>query len=278
MKEAHSMVLESLATFRELGDQASAAAGLVALGVTFLALGQPKEAQPVLEECTVLCQELGLYSDTFIDAIGYLGVAYEFLGLYTQMRVQGQSILALAQETGYWLGLEQAYYLVGAAALAEQAYQEAEQWLQKSVALTRGKQDVVGLPAFGLTSWALSTYWLGDATKASQQLAEALQIVTEIRTIRPAAHGLLLAALLLTDRGECERAVELYSVAASYPFVANCHWCHAVAGWRMEAVAATLPTNIVTAAQARGRERDVWVTVEELLTELAEDKASTARK
>jgi tetratricopeptide (TPR) repeat protein len=274
-KEAQSMVLESLATFRELGDQASVAAGLLALGITFLTLGQPKEAQPALEECIVLCQELGSHSDTFIEAIGYLGVVHEFLGLYDQMWTQGQSLLVLAQETVYWRGLRLAYYLTGAAALAEQAYQEAELWLQKNVALNRVKQAAAQL-AFGLTGWALSTYWLGDTMKASQQLVEALQIASGIGAIRPAAHGLLLVALLLTDRGERERAVELHALTTSYPFVANSRWCHAVAGWRLEAVAATLPTDVVTAAQKRGHERDIWVTVEELLTELAGDEALDA--
>jgi hypothetical protein len=44
----------------------------------------------------------------------------------------------------------------------------------------------------------------------------------------------------------------------------------------LEAVAATLPTDVVTAAQKRGHERDIWVTVEELLTELAGDEALDA--
>lgn len=39
-------------------------------------------------------------------------------------------------------------------------------------------------------------------------------------------------------------------------------------GRHIIAVAATLPLEMVTAAQARGRARDVWATAKELLVEL----------
>jgi hypothetical protein len=75
-------------------------------------------------------------------------------------------------------------------------------------------------------------------------------------------------ALLLADRGETERAVELYALASRYPFVANSAWFEDVAGRHIAAVAARLPPDAVVAAQERGRARDLDATVAELLTEL----------
>jgi hypothetical protein len=80
-------------------------------------------------------------------------------------------------------------------------------------------------------------------------------------------------ALLLADRGETERAVELYALASRYPYVANVQWFEDVAGKQIAAVAATLPPDVVAAAQERGRARDLEATVEELLAELATDKS-----
>jgi hypothetical protein len=75
-------------------------------------------------------------------------------------------------------------------------------------------------------------------------------------------------ALLLAEQGEKERAVELYALASRYPFVAKSHWLEDVAGRHIAAVAATLPPDVVAAAQERGKARDLDSTVAELLEEL----------
>jgi hypothetical protein len=82
--------------------------------------------------------------------------------------------------------------------------------------------------------------------------------------------ALLGIALLLADRGETERAVELYALASRYPLVANAQWFEDVAGVHIAAAAATLPPDVVAAAQERGRARDLKATVEELLEELGD--------
>ena len=64
------------------------------------------------------------------------------------------------------------------------------------------------------------------------------------------------------------RAVELYALASRYPFVANSRWFEDVAGKHIAAVAATLPPEVVAAAQERGKARDLWATAEEMLKEL----------
>jgi hypothetical protein len=75
-------------------------------------------------------------------------------------------------------------------------------------------------------------------------------------------------SLLLADREQTERAVELYALAARYPYVANSRWFEDVAGREIDALGATLSQEIVAAAQERGRARDLWPTVDELLVEL----------
>ena len=74
--------------------------------------------------------------------------------------------------------------------------------------------------------------------------------------------------LFLAHQGERERAVELYALASRYNRVANSQWYEDVIGKHIAAVAATLPPDVVAAAQERGRTRDLWATAEELLAEL----------
>ena len=77
-----------------------------------------------------------------------------------------------------------------------------------------------------------------------------------------------MCALLLADLGEAARAVELYALASRHPVVANSHWFEDVAGRHIAAAAATLPPDVVVAAQERGRAQDLEATVQELLAEL----------
>ena len=78
-----------------------------------------------------------------------------------------------------------------------------------------------------------------------------------------------MAALLTADRGQAGRAVELYALAARYPFVANSRLWEDVAGRETAALAEALPPDAVATAQDRGRTRDLWATVQELRDEWA---------
>ena len=86
----------------------------------------------------------------------------------------------------------------------------------------------------------------------------------------PRITALPATALLLADRGEPERAVELYALASRYPYVAHSRWFEDAAGKHIAALAAGLPPDVVSAAQERGRARDLDATVEELLVELGQ--------
>jgi hypothetical protein len=123
--------------------------------------------------------------------------------------------------------------------------------------------------------WALAVLGFaalapGDLRQAEAHLYEALHTAAEIGAFLPLIHALPAIALLWADRGEVERAVELYALASRYPFVANSCWFADVAGKHIAAVADTLPPEVVAAAQERGRARDLWETAEELLAEWGE--------
>jgi hypothetical protein len=76
-----------------------------------------------------------------------------------------------------------------------------------------------------------------------------------------------VAALLLADRGEVERAVELDALASCYDIVANSKWFEEVAGRPIAEAADGLPAEVEAAAQERGRAGDLEGTVEELLAQ-----------
>ena len=103
---------------------------------------------------------------------------------------------------------------------------------------------------------------------ARHHLIEALRIATKRLELGNITVGMPTSALLLTDYGEVEQAVELYEVALHCPYKANSQWFEDVYGQKIAAIAETLPPGVAEAARQRGRERDPWETAKELLAEL----------
>jgi hypothetical protein len=73
--------------------------------------------------------------------------------------------------------------------------------------------------------------------------------------------------LLWACCGEAERAVELYALISCVPIVSYWRWIEDVAGRHIAAAAASLSPDVVAAAEARGRVRDMNATVAEILAE-----------
>jgi tetratricopeptide (TPR) repeat protein len=152
-------------------------------------------------------------------------------------------------------------------ALAEEAYAEAQVMLQESAALY-AEEEMGWIPAV----LAYAARRLGQLTQAREHLHNALRTATEIGAFVPLMYALPAIALLLADQGEKERAVELYALASRYPLVAHSRWFEDVARQHIGAIAATLPPDVVAAAQERGWARDLEATVAELLVELGKMK------
>jgi len=112
---------------------------------------------------------------------------------------------------------------------------------------------------------------LGRLPQAGEYLSDALRMATEAGHFTPLVGALPAMALLLADRGEHERAMEIYALASRYPVVANSRLWEDVAGRHIAAATAALPPHVVAAAQARGRARDLQATVAELLAEFGEE-------
>jgi len=122
------------------------------------------------------------------------------------------------------------------------------------------------------TIWATpSLSWvvlpgLGQLSEARQSLQEAIKIAAENESFAVVCFALPVILPVLTDLGQGEQAVELCALAASrLPWMSSSPWFEDIAGQQIADVAARLPPDVVAAAQARGRARDLWTTVGEIL-------------
>jgi hypothetical protein len=154
-------------------------------------------------------------------------------------------------------------WVLGYVALAEEAYALAHKRHKECSAILQQIQHRadLSLPLGGL---AYAARGLGEAREAKRHLCEALHLAVETRAFPPLIEALPVVGLLLADEGEKEQAVELFALASRYPYVASSQWFEDVAGKHIAAVAATLPPDEVSAAQQRGRARDLWETAEKL--------------
>jgi predicted ATPase/DNA-binding SARP family transcriptional activator len=266
LEEAERLVREGFVICQRMGDRVGIADGLIYLGGTLLVSGKYGEAHSLLEESVAIHNDLGSRSDLAYSK-SILGAARMHLGQYEGARVCVQMGLTLSREAGYRFGIGYSCFLLSSVALAGEAYGEAQQLLEESVAVCRevGRQDELG---WALAALGITVRGLGQRSQAREHLSEALRTAVEIGAFAPLLYALPGIAVLLVDQGEQERAVELYALASRYPFVANSRWFEDIVGKHIAAVAATLPPEVVAAAQARGRARDLEATVKELLVEL----------
>jgi predicted ATPase len=264
--EAEHLMRESIAIHQEIGNRAGIAGGLSSLGTTFIFLGKFAKAASVLQESATVYNELGSRPSLALSTIT-LGHAKAHSGEYEQARVQGEFGLNLSRKISYQRGIGHACWLLGYVALAEETYIEAEQLLQKSVATFRelGQREELG-SVLGVLGMALCG--LSQLSQARQHLQEALHTATQIRGLAQSISVLRGIALLLAERGDVERAVELYALVSRYPIVSNSRLSEDTVGRHIAAVAAGLPPEVVAVAQERGRTRDIEATVAELLAEL----------
>jgi predicted ATPase/DNA-binding SARP family transcriptional activator len=275
VEEAERLLQESLTQFMQLGDRSANVTNcLFHLGISLEFAGKFAEARETMRECFQMNKDLG-------NRIG-TAAAYEeqghveiLLGAYQQGRIFIETIQPTLQELNMPLRIGLSYCDLGMAALAEKAYAEARQLLEESVTILRETKIRLCLSQ-ALAYLALAERGLNNTLQAQQCLAEAIQIAVKMKADLPLWDALPAAALLLADRDEKERSMELYALAFRNPYVGNCRWFEDVAGHQIAAIAATLPTEKAIAAQARGKARDLGATAKELLAQIEDELSVSA--
>jgi tetratricopeptide (TPR) repeat protein len=197
-----------------------------------------------------------------------LGQCHQHLGDYQAARVSAREGLEVAESVGFPRGAGIGLGLLGAVALAEANYDEACTRCEESLAVWQQSSGHPSEFEGELACLALAAVGMRRRAEAREHLRDQLAWAQESQMLMPALFGLVAAARLLADEGENEHALEIYSLAARYPFVANSRWFEGVAGNNVRAAATTLPEAVVTAAKERGQARDLHATVADLLAEL----------
>ena len=263
-KTAKRLFQESLAIFRELGNQEGMADSLTGLGYTLWTLGDYGEARQLHYEGLGLRLEIGHHKG-IADSLDFL--AHDSCGLeeYEEARALWQESLANYREIGNLWGMAWALGNMGELANVLGEHAEALQLAQESLALFKEIDARRGI------SWSLrvlgnAACGLGDLAGAKRYLHQALEAVAMVGVMSFVPLTLVGIATLMSAEGQKERALELLAFALHHPICWQ--WVRDRTAPLVAELEVELPPEVVAAANARGRARDLDTTVAELLEEL----------
>lgn len=260
------LLRQSLAMNREMSRIVGVANTLVALGYGILFSGKFHEGFTIAQEYLLICQNLG-NRPALARAQSLLATISLYLGRYEDALEHALTSLHLSKEVNDLARVSFGLWNLGDIMLARRAYSEAEEYLQESISIHReiafqGRLNDV------LTSLGFVAYGLDQIPLLHRCLTEALEMSVDDRIWFTAIKCIPLAALLALTQGQAEQAVELYALGLCVPHIANSPWYEEVAGRHVQTAAQVLPPLVVDLAQGRGRARDLWMTVEEVLETL----------
>jgi tetratricopeptide (TPR) repeat protein len=236
---------------------------LMTLGYLLLVQGKFEEAYALKQ------RELAVYQDSGDRRM--IGIAHTEIGeiLFHQGKYpeaenlirKGMAFLQDRSETQ--LALRHRY--LGDVLLAQGKNAEAREAYQVSCRFFQSVGEK-GWILSALTGLSRAELALGNRSAAWEHARQALQIYTEIHLYTFFAYlSVAVMALLLADRGEIVRALELYSLVTRQGYLAQSRWFADLYGRFIEA-AANLPPEEIAAAKDRGQALDFSKTIDTLLT------------
>jgi predicted ATPase/DNA-binding CsgD family transcriptional regulator len=263
-KEAETLHLQALLLSRHLQNQQLESYTLTVLSFTQSWAGNftlaSESAQQALEQHREISDEPELWSLIAFTLAGF------HLGNYADTALMATEALEMARQRGHLLEKALALMLLGGIAFVEGDLATAVDHLSESASLMEKLGYVYqALPRAILCLIARTQ---GDGEKARAYLESALRSGIAYRSTTPIMHCLPAAALLAADGGSYERSTELYGLAQQFGHIRNSCWFGDMACKELERVRASLPPDLASVAEARGREADVWETAEALLLEL----------
>jgi tetratricopeptide (TPR) repeat protein len=245
------------------GDRVQQVLDLHTQGVLLLSHGRYEECLSLVSQALPLVQDLGnRHEIAFVYLL--LGLTLQMTGQYELARGNLGKSLELGRNDGFQRETAASLWSLGCIALVEASPVEAQPLFQESLAIYRqiGHQDEL--------SWALSMDAFcyiasGQVELATSRLVEALQIAGLIRGYFSALFALAVGALWLGAQGQAEKALQVYTLAATQPIFANSAWFHQVLDKSIINYTEGLPAASAESARERGRQRQLWPTLAELL-------------
>jgi predicted ATPase/DNA-binding SARP family transcriptional activator len=276
-EKAEGVARERSTIYETIGDPSAIAEGQAEIGYCLKFLGEFEVAETFLKKAMDVHKELEIFSEFFTDARYLCSVKLD-LGQYVQAYDLAQSALDWSGGRFSWsldwgerdsetrrLGIT--LTIQGMASLALEKVTEAEHLLQRSF---KALQEIPPITITVYHHFLLGIVSLNknQPKQAKGHIRFGLQKGVEIGSSMAQISASCAAAFFLAEQGDLEGGVEIYAMASRYPWIGKSQWYQDVIGDPLTTLTASLPAEVISAAQKRGRERDLEETVIELLAEL----------
>ncbi len=264
--EAEEYLLESSRLFFAIGGRIGEQNSLAPLQSAAWLRGRFSQALEIAQRRQRFAMEQGTSIVSGIDEQGMaVGELLQLMGSYDLAETENSGFIAEVLAAG-WAHVEiWARPLMAATLLALGRYTEARQALQSNIAALEqaGQYRMLGRT---LAMAARAELGLGNLAAAWGHALRAVQLLSG-RHYFWLLEAMAAAAAVLAERGEAQRAVEVYALLNRHDYVANSRWFGDVFGQVVEKAAANLPPDTVAAAKARGEASVLWQAARELLSE-----------
>jgi len=270
-EESESLTWRSLTVFQQLAEPRGVKRCLGSLSYTHNWAGDFVAAKKTAEQASTIDRDLGQYPNPW--RLNPLAQAMIHLGSFSEAHDAAAESLDLAIQEGLLFEKGWALMFLGSLSIVEGNAANAKPYLLTSVAVLAELRHTYQSVSQAILSYVARAE--GDYESARDNLASALRSGIGSRSISPLMYCLPIAGLLAADDEDQIRAIELYSLARQFGHIRNSRWFEVVACNELDEVHASMPEEKAAAAEARGRELDVWETAEALLRELEKSSRST---
>jgi tetratricopeptide (TPR) repeat protein len=264
-ERAEPLLKESIKNFQLVDDPSTQAMIFKTLGYLLSVQGEFAESLALKKRELVIYQEIG---DLRMMGIAHaeIGEIYCHQGDYPRAEEAIRSGIMFVQElSDYELALRHRY--LGDVLLVQGNSEEAREAYQYSYQFFQSKHDP-GWMLTAITGLSRTEFALGNKAGAKAYAIQALQLYGEIQLYTFFVYLTLAEiALLLADRGELLRALEVYGLVTRQGYLAQSAWFADLYGKPLGAMAEGLPMQEIDEAKKRGQAKDLRETVETLLAE-----------
>jgi predicted ATPase/DNA-binding CsgD family transcriptional regulator len=249
---------------REIGDQIGAIWSFSVLAHGEARLGHFSEAERMWLERAALGEAIGGPGHTATSYAHVSYAVYFIQGDFAKARAAAETGLQLATKHVSYSGIKWSLTALGLLACMEERYQEAKDLCQKAASAVGGLAWASDLALFGQ---CLANCGLGDYPTAHTDLSTLLPRIKNIPGLAGVVLCLPVAAILLSQVGAPNHAVELLGLAFNHPAHAS--------GWMerwplltrlRDKLQVTLGTEVYSAAWERGQ----WLGIEAIEVKLHE--------
>ena len=262
MEEAEPLLKESIEIFEALDDPVSQGMIYKTQGFLFLFQGNYADHLALKQRESAIYRDLG---DRRMVGLSYSeeGECYYHLGMYAEAENQIRKGMALLKgRVEHEYALRHRY--LGDALLAQGKIDEALASYQFSYQyfLSVGEKAwmLTALTGLSRAKWAL-----GDWAGAWEDALQALRLYCEGNALEFFVfQTLAVIALLLAEKGDIQRALELYGQALRQPNLANSRWFADLYGREIEKAASHLTTGEQAEAKRAGQAMDLSRIIETL--------------